>query len=66
MMDECLYLMNKNYRKGYDDGIQDSPANLTLEKIAKLFEGEFVYRNGWALYKLYEIKDILEKEYWDD
>lgn len=64
MKDECLYLMNQNYRKGYDDGIQDSPANKTLEKIAKLFEEEFLYYEGWSLDKWYEIKNILEEEYW--
>lgn len=27
-MDECLYMMNVNYKKGYDDGTED-----TLDKI---------------------------------
>lgn len=40
--------------------------NKTLEKIAALFEEDFVYYQGWALDKWYEIKDILEEEYWED
>lgn len=68
MKDECLYLMNHGYCKGYNDGFDDGmhESNETLEKIARLFEEEFIYYDGWALDKWYEIKDILEKEYWKD
>lgn len=57
---KCVKTLMKDINKLY------SKRNETIKKISALFEEDFLYYDGWALDKWYEIKDILEKEYWED